>query len=158
MLRSIPPFKYEPLGNLQKLAIELVPLKPNRSEIMIRQGEDCENAYFVPQTKGQPQACWMRVLREVTLAAGERGRGARERRRLLEIGNIYSPGFFGTPYTPGNKVVADATYIRSDLVGGGVDGTMYSIPWTLLYTCVSIKCIEAANALVGEVTINYYHI
>jgi len=100
----------------------------------------------------------MRVLREVTLAAGERGRGARERRRLLEIGNIYSPGFFGTPYTPGNKVVADATYIRSDLVGGGVDGTMYSIPWTLLYTCVSIKCIEAANALVGEVTINYYHI
>ena len=50
------------------------------------------------------------------------------------------------PQTP-----ADATYIRSDMVGGDMVGTMYTIPWTVLYRCLSIQCIEAANTLVGEI-------
>ena len=37
------------------------------------------------------------------------------------------------------------------MVGGDMVGTMYTIPWTVLYRCLSIQCIEAANTLVGEI-------
>jgi len=70
-----------------------------------------------------------------------------EKARLLEIGQVHSPAFFGTQYHGGIKVKADATYLRADTMVG----LMYSVPWSKLYECISMKCLANANELVGQI-------
>jgi len=104
-------------------------------QVIIRQGEQCENAFFLPPPRGQ---CGVRVLREVVVSE------APKKTRVLEIGSLVAPAYISTQFHGGVKVRANTTYLVSE------SGVMFTIPWAKLYECLSMNCLTRVNQLVDQ--------